>query len=177
MDVCPPDIRFSHYLHSSLHCPSIHLSFSLSPLHNIHPCTLSHHPSTIPLFFPSVLSPLLHTLDLSHHLCSALPFLYPPVSLQHTALFSFLSPDITSNHIFNSSLQSSLSTHPSLPVSIHSPPFSSPADIRSSPLPALHTVHSQASVHLSQTGHVQESVSVTLVERHSAHSITVHSFT
>lgn len=56
MDVCPPDIRLSHYLHSSLHCPSIHLSFS--PTFILPPCTIS--------LFPLPLSPSHSSMHSSH---------------------------------------------------------------------------------------------------------------
>lgn len=137
-------------------------------LHHVHPCTLSHHPSILPLFLPRVLSPLLHTLNVSHHLCSAFhPFILCCLS---PAVYSSLSPDITSNHILNSSLQSSLSTHPSLPVS---------SSLFSSPLLQIldqdHYLNYVQYTHRNQswTGHVQESVSVTLMERRSADSVTV----
>lgn len=131
MDACPPDVSFRHDLHSSLHYPSIHLSFFTTFL--LVPCP-TIHPSILPLFLPRALLPLLHVLNLSHHLCSAF---HPSIlSCLSPAVYFCLSPDIMSNHILKSSLQSF--QHINL-----SP---SSADITSSPLLALHTVHSQESV-------------------------------
>ena len=101
MDACPPDVSFRRDLHSSLRHPSIHLSFFATFL--LVPCP-TIHPSILPLSLPRVLLPLLHVLNSSHHLCSAFhPSLVSCLSL---AVYFCLSPDIMSNHILKSSLQS-----------------------------------------------------------------------
>lgn len=108
------------------HPSTVHLSISSpSPLSSIFIHTLSHHPFNLPLFLPPFFLPhvplqFLHTLNLSHHLLLS-PFLFCIHYYLSLLLSYFLSPDITSNHILYSSLLSSLSTHPSLPVCILSP--------------------------------------------------------
>lgn len=132
MDVCPPDSRLSHDLHSSLYCLSINLSFSTT-------FTLVCHPSILLLFLPHAPSPLVHTINRSHYLCSA----FHPYIL--SCFSPAVSPDITSNHILNSSPKSSLSTHPSLPV---------PSSLLSSPLKQiLYQAH-----YLHYTQYTQESI-------------------
>lgn len=162
MDVSPPARRLGHDPHS---CPCASPSLLL---HHIHP---SIHSPTSSL--PRVLPPLLLTLNLTHHLCSAL---HPSVVSRPSVgrVYSSLSPDITSNHILNSSLQSSLSTHSSPLVS--SSPHSSPLQ---QILDQAHYLRCPQYTHRnpSRTGHVRESVSVTLMERCSANMVSRHGAT
>lgn len=164
MDVSPPARRLGHDPHSYP---------SASPallLHHIHPRTRPHHPiHPFPHQFPPPRPPATPP-----HIKPNSSFMLSPSSLHRLpslsrAVHSSLSPDITWNHILNSSLQSSLSTHSSPLVS------SSP---RSSPLQQIldqaHYLRYPQYTHRnpSRTGHVRESVSVTLMERCSANMVS-----
>lgn len=166
MDVSPPARRLGHDPHSypSASPPLLlhHILYILVPCPTIHP-----FPHQFPPPRPPATSP---------HIRPNSSFMLSPSSLHRLpslsrAVHSSLSPDITSNHILNSSLQSSLSTHSSPLVS--SSPHSSPLQ---QILDQAHYLRNPQYTHRnpSRTGHVRESVSVTLMERCSANMVSRH---
>lgn len=159
MDVCPPDIRFSHYLHSFLHCPSIHLSLSVSPLHHIHPCVFpTIHPPLCPLYSPMSFATPPHIRPISSFMLSSSVSLPTADSLQQSSPSRCQTSRLTIFYTRPSSplyqyihlFLSPFAPHPSLL-------FSSLSDIRWSPFSTLATVNLSKSDYLSWTRRMLES--------------------
>ena len=90
MDVCPSDIRLSHYLHSSLHCPSIRLSLSLGLSPQILDPAIIHALLSCPTAGPLPLRGCTLALcALTPHFLSFRPSLFSPFK-QHQPSFTFI---------------------------------------------------------------------------------------